>query len=141
MTDDIDNNTIPLISDQLLEAYVDGQLDSETERRVENLIANDQTLRDKALHMMGLREGLRRAVTERAGMPASMFSAFRTAIEVYHLSEQDGASSDRKRHRRLLIERVLTRFQAIPKADLEYLLEKLDALEDGRGAGVIAPAA
>lgn len=82
-----------------------------------------------------------KTIFERAGMPASMFAAFRTAIEVYHLSEQDGATSDRRRHRRLLIERVLTRFQAIPKADLEYLLEKLDALDEGRGAGVIAPAA
>lgn len=82
-----------------------------------------------------------KTIFERAGLPSSMFAAFRMAIEVYHMSEMDGAPSDRKRHRRLLIERVLTRFQAIPKADLEYLLEKLDALEDGRGAGVIAPAA
>lgn len=82
-----------------------------------------------------------KTVFERAGLPASMFAAFRMAIEVYHMSERDGAADDRKRHRRLLIERVLTRFQAIPKSDLEYLLEKLDALEEGRGAGVIAPAA
>lgn len=82
-----------------------------------------------------------KTIFERAGLPSGMFAAFRMAIEVYHMSEMDGAPSDRKRHRRLLIERVLTRFQAIPKADLEYLLEKLDALEDGRGAGVIAPAA
>lgn len=82
-----------------------------------------------------------KTIFERAGLPSSMFAAFRMAIEVYHMSEMDGAPSDRKRHRRLLIERVLTRFQAIPKADLEYLLEKLDALEVGRGAGVVAPAA
>ncbi len=82
-----------------------------------------------------------KTIFERAGLPASMFAAFRMAIDVYHDSEMDGAPSDRMRHRRLLIERVLTRFQAIPKADLEYLLEKLDALGEGRGAGVIAPAA
>ena len=93
MTDDIDNNTIPLISDQLLEAYVDGQLDSETERRVENLIANDQTLRDKALHMMGLREGLRRAVTERAGMPARE--------ETYRLAEAVSAKIAQHQRRRV----------------------------------------
>jgi hypothetical protein len=28
-----------------------------------------------------------------------------------------------------MVERVLTQFQAIPRADLDYLLEKLDALE------------
>ena len=82
-----------------------------------------------------------KTIFERAGLPASMFAAFRTAIEVYHMSEMDGAPTDRARHRRLLIERVLTRFQAIPKADLEYLLEKLDAVGEARGASVIAPAA
>ena len=29
-----------------------------------------------------------------------------------------------------MIERVLTQFQAIPKDDLDYLLEKLDAYAD-----------
>jgi hypothetical protein len=40
-----------------------------------------------------------------------------------------------------MVERVLTQFQAIPRADLEYLLDKLDAVENAREAGSIAPAA
>jgi hypothetical protein len=36
---------------------------------------------------------------------------------------------------------VLTQFQAIPRADLEYLLEKLDALDEARQQGATAPAA
>ena len=34
--------------------------------------------------------------------------------------------NDRARFRARMIERVLTQFQAIPKEDLDYLLEKLD---------------
>jgi hypothetical protein len=33
-----------------------------------------------------------------------------------------------------MVERVLTQFQAIPRADLEYLLEKLNALDERRQA-------
>jgi hypothetical protein len=40
-----------------------------------------------------------------------------------------------------MVERVLTQFQAIPRGDLEYLLDKLDALDDAREQGIAAPAA
>lgn len=93
MTDNTDSNTIPLISDQLLEAYADGQLDSETERRVENLIANDKSLRDKALHIIALREGLWRAVEERAGVPVQ--------AETYRLAQALSAKYGRNRRRRV----------------------------------------
>jgi len=61
------NKTIPLISDQLLEDYADGRLDSQTERRVEGLIANDHALRDRVLRTIAIRESLRAELTERAG--------------------------------------------------------------------------
>lgn len=93
MTDNTDSNTIPLISDQLLEAYADGQLDSETERRVESLIANDKSLRDKALHIMALREGLWRAVEERAGVPVQP--------ETYRLAQALSAKYSQNRRRRV----------------------------------------
>lgn len=82
-----------------------------------------------------------KTIFERAGLPAGMFTAFRMAIEVYHKTEMDGAPGDRDRFRQRMVERVLTQFQAIPRADLEYLLEKLDALDEGRSAGVVAPSA
>ena len=67
-----------------------------------------------------------RAVFERSGMPPSIYPAFRAAIDVLHETEFDGSREDRIRFRKRMIERVLTRFQSIPQADLDYLLEKLD---------------
>lgn len=67
-----------------------------------------------------------RAIFDRAGMPTNLYPAFRTAIDVLHETEFDGSMEDRRRFKRRMIERVLTRFQAIPEDDLKYLLEKLD---------------
>ena len=73
-----------------------------------------------------------KSLFERAGLPAGMYMPFKTAISVYHELEYDGLPGDRDRFRSRMIERVLTQFQAIPKADLDYLLEKLDAFNDHR---------
>jgi hypothetical protein len=67
-----------------------------------------------------------------------MFTAFRLAIDIYHKTEMDGGPNDRSRFRQRMVERVLTQFQAIPRADLEYLLEKLNAVDLARESGVIA---
>ena len=67
------------------------------------------------------------AIFDRAGMHRKLLPAFRAAVSVYHELDLDGESRDRARFRMRMIERVLTQFQAIPKADLDYLLEKLDA--------------
>ena len=82
-----------------------------------------------------------KTIFERAGLPPSMFTAFRMAVDVFHKSELDGVLDDRDRYRRNLVERILTRFQAIPRSDLEYLLEKLDALDRLADAPAAAPAA
>jgi uncharacterized protein (DUF2336 family) len=66
------------------------------------------------------------AVFDRAGLPRKMLPAFRAAVNVFHETSHDGGSNDRARFRARMIERVLTQFQAIPKDDLEYLLDKLD---------------
>nr|WP_321510650.1 DUF2336 domain-containing protein [uncultured Hyphomonas sp.] len=66
------------------------------------------------------------AVFDRAGMPRKMLPAFKAAVNVFHETAYDGGPNDRARFRARMIERVLTQFQAIPKDDLEYLLEKLD---------------
>jgi uncharacterized protein (DUF2336 family) len=66
------------------------------------------------------------AVFDRAGLPRKMLPAFRAAVNVFHETTHDGGANDRARFRARMIERVLTQFQAIPKEDLEYLLEKLD---------------
>lgn len=82
-----------------------------------------------------------KTIFERAGLPPGMFTAFRLAVEIFHKTEMDGGPGDRERFRQRMIERVLTQFQAIPRADLEYLLEKLDALDEARNQGIVAPAA
>lgn len=64
---------------------------------------------------------------ERAGLPPRLFQSFRAAVEVYHSIEREGGPADRMVFRRRMIERTLTLFQSIPKDDLDYLLEKLDA--------------
>ena len=66
------------------------------------------------------------AVFDRAGLPRKMLPAFRAGVAVYHETQLDGGPNDRARFRARMIERVLTQFQAIPKNDLDYLLEKLD---------------
>lgn len=66
------------------------------------------------------------AVFEHSGLPRKMLAAFKAAVGVYHETRYDGGQNDRARFRARMIERVLTQFQAIPKDDLDYLLEKLD---------------
>ncbi|MEQ8559710.1 MAG: DUF2336 domain-containing protein [Henriciella sp.] len=66
------------------------------------------------------------AVFDRAGLPRKLLPAFKAAVTVFHETELDGGANDKARFRSRMIERVLTQFQAIPKDDLDYLLEKLD---------------
>ena len=66
-------------------------------------------------------------IFDRAGMHRKLLPAFRAAVGVFHELELDGGPNDKARFRMRMIERVLTQFQAIPKDDLDYLLEKLDA--------------
>jgi hypothetical protein len=75
---------------------------------------------------------------ERAGLPPKLFPSFRAAIEVYHSIEREGGARDRIVFRKRMLERTLTLFQSIPKEDLDYLLEKLDAtdLEPARAAAI-----
>lgn len=68
-----------------------------------------------------------KAAFDRAGLPPRLFPSFRAAIEVYHAIDREGGAQDRIVFRKRLLERTLTLFQSVPKDDLDYLLEKLDA--------------
>lgn len=70
------------------------------------------------------------AVFDRAGLPRKMLPAFKAAVSTFHETTLDETNGDRKKFRTRMIERVLTQFQAIPREDLNYLLEKLDAYAD-----------
>jgi len=68
-----------------------------------------------------------KAAFDRAGLPPRLFASFRAAIEVYHGIDREGVARDRITFRKRMLERTLTLFQSVPKDDLDYLLEKLDA--------------
>jgi uncharacterized protein (DUF2336 family) len=68
-----------------------------------------------------------KAAFDRTGMPPRLYPSFRAAVEVYHSIEREGAAHDRITFRKRMLERTLTLFQSVPKDDLDYLLEKLDA--------------
>ncbi|MBY0564431.1 MAG: DUF2336 domain-containing protein [Hyphomonadaceae bacterium] len=72
-----------------------------------------------------------KAAFDRAGLPPRLFQSFRAAVEVYHSIEREGASHDRSLFRKRMLERTLTLFQSVPKDDLDYLLDKLDAYAAG----------
>ncbi len=69
------------------------------------------------------------AVFDRSGLPRKLLPGFKAAIDIYHDSEREGDLGDRGQFQSRMIERVLTQFQAIPREDLDYLLEKLDRVE------------
>lgn len=71
-----------------------------------------------------------KALFERANLPLRLFPAFRAAIDVYHQLEREGLAGDRQRLRQRMIERVLTLFQNVPRDELDYLLDKLNATRD-----------
>ena len=71
-----------------------------------------------------------KAIFDRSGLPTRLFAAFRAAIDIFHQIDRDGVVFDKTMFRERMIERVLTLFQSIPREDLDYLLEKLDAVGD-----------
>jgi uncharacterized protein (DUF2336 family) len=68
-----------------------------------------------------------KAAFDRSGLPPRLFASFRAAVEVYHSIERESAAADRITFRKRMLERTLTLFQSVPREDLDYLLEKLDA--------------
>lgn len=69
-----------------------------------------------------------KAAFDRAGLPPRLFPSFRAAVDVYHHIEREGVYAEADAFRARMLERTLTLFQSIPKDDLDYLLEKLDAV-------------
>jgi uncharacterized protein (DUF2336 family) len=62
---------------------------------------------------------------EKSGLPARMFSAVRTAVDVLREVKFDGGERDHERYRSRVIARILTQFEEFPAEDLDYMLEKL----------------
>ena len=70
-----------------------------------------------------------KAIYKKCGFPDSMFPAFRVAVDMVHETEGEGGPADRERFASRVIERILTKYQEIEAADLDYLLSKLNKLK------------
>ncbi len=74
------------------------------------------------------RQGLK-PLAEKAGLPPTLYPAMRVAVDVAHETDFDGGDQDIERHRRRMLERILTQFEEIGGEDLNYLLAKLSDLQ------------
>jgi uncharacterized protein (DUF2336 family) len=70
-----------------------------------------------------------KAIYERAGLPARLFTAFRAGIDTYHTLEREGGLADRERFQERMLERFLTQPQPATREDMDYLMEKLDRVK------------
>jgi hypothetical protein len=63
---------------------------------------------------------------DRAKLPPNYLPAFRVALDVAQATPFDGGEADLERHRRLILERILTQFEDLGAEDLDYLMIRLD---------------
>ncbi|NNG05094.1 MAG: DUF2336 domain-containing protein [Inquilinus sp.] len=77
--------------------------------------------------------GLKR-LYEKAKLPASLFAAFRTAVDVNRQTDFRSADYDRETYSRIMIERILTQYDGMGAEDSDFLLRKLDDLMEGVAA-------
>jgi uncharacterized protein (DUF2336 family) len=75
-----------------------------------------------------------KALYERAGMPQRLYPTFRTALDTFHEMDAEGLAYDRASFQSQLLERFLTQAPAMPKDDIDYLIDRLDALNGNRRA-------
>lgn len=68
-----------------------------------------------------------RAIYERAAMPARLYDTFRAALETYKTMKREEGDLSPKLFQTRLIERFLTSGAPMPREDIIYLFERLDA--------------
>jgi uncharacterized protein (DUF2336 family) len=69
-----------------------------------------------------------KAIYKKCQFPEPMYPAFRVALDMLHETQFNGEPNDRERFASRVIERILTKYQEIEAADLDYLLSKLNKL-------------
>jgi uncharacterized protein (DUF2336 family) len=69
-----------------------------------------------------------KSLYERANLPTALLPACRIAIDVLRETPYDGEERDRERHRRRVIERILTQYEDLASEDLEFLITKMGDL-------------
>ena len=78
-----------------------------------------------------------KALYSKAGMPGTLFPAFRSAIEVFSEMEFDGQPGDKERFTCRLLERLLTQFEdmgIVETDDMEYLMTRFNKIVDAQDA-------
>ena len=80
-----------------------------------------------------------KAIYDRAGLPARLYGAFRAGVDTYHSMEFDGGLRDHERFQERMLQRVLTQPDLAGREDVDYLLDKMDAVSGvARQAGAVA---
>jgi uncharacterized protein (DUF2336 family) len=69
-----------------------------------------------------------KSLFDRCGLPAKLYPALRIALDVASETDFDGLDHDLERHRRRMLERILTQFEELASEDVDYLLTKLSDL-------------
>jgi uncharacterized protein (DUF2336 family) len=69
-----------------------------------------------------------KAIYERAGLPARLYSAFRAGVDTYHSMEFDGGARDRERFQERMLQRFLTQPSSASRHDIDYLVDKMDRI-------------
>lgn len=69
-----------------------------------------------------------KSLYDKARLPPALLPACRVALDVLKETPYDGEDHDRERHRRRLIERILTQYEDLAPEDLDFLLAKLGDL-------------
>lgn len=67
-----------------------------------------------------------RAIYDRAGLPPRLFAAFRSGVDTWRAIQAEGANLDAEGFRQRMLERFVTQMHTIGRADLDYLMERLD---------------
>ncbi|MHC3127713.1 hypothetical protein OB03_10690 [Brevundimonas sp. GN22] len=67
-----------------------------------------------------------RAIYDRAGLPPRLFAAFRSGVDTWRAIQAEGANLDAEAFRQRMLERFMTQMHTIGRADLDYLMERLD---------------
>lgn len=67
-----------------------------------------------------------RAIYDRAGLPPRLFAAFRSGVDTWRAIQAEGADLDAEAFRQRMLERFMTQMHTIGRADLDYLMERLD---------------
>lgn len=69
-----------------------------------------------------------KSLFDRTGLPPKLYPALRIALDVASETDFDGLDHDLERHRRRMLERILTQFEELASDDVDYLLTKLSDL-------------